>query len=657
MKTTLIACFTLIVTAVHSQKKLPSFGKADLAEMQMTECSFEKGADAVKLIDYGKLTFDRGTENITEFKTVYNRRVRIKILKEKGVKYANVEIPFYNSNNEESIINIDATTINLDANGKIKSTDVPKSSIYIKKINRQYSRLIIAFPEAKAGSIIEYRYTLQRDIYTELKDWEFQDEIPTRYSEYEVNLPTIFKYNVNPIITDSLDYKEKQITDVITMGRDAVEFKMIRQTFIMQQLPGIRDEIYTSTPKDYIQRLEFQLAEVTNGNGGYTNYSASWAGIVKRLKGYEDFGKQLDNVPSAADPLIQQALKLSSKEERLKLIFTELKNRIAITDNEAVYTDLGIYKSWHEKTGNAADANLLLVALLNKAGLKASPILMSTRSNGLINSGYTSLNQFNVVMAFVNVDDESYVLDVTDKVSYFKLTPERVVNTRGFIVEGVSGRFHDVIDNKHKYQVVVAIKGSIDANGVMTGEGTVNSINYAKRQRVIRHATDPDEFRKNYFITPNPSLTISTITVSNHNVDSLPLLQKVQFTTPLNNSGEYSYFTPNMFTEFTTNPFTDNIRRTDIDFGYQKEYAIYGQYTIPDGYVYETLPKNISVSMGNRSLQYSRTMDVKDNVLMSRITVDFKRPFYLISDYTVFQEFYKKMLAVLDEQVVIKKKN
>ena len=50
----------------------------------MTDCDFDKVAVAVKLLDYGNLTFERGTSGITVFKTMYDMRVRIKILKDKG---------------------------------------------------------------------------------------------------------------------------------------------------------------------------------------------------------------------------------------------------------------------------------------------------------------------------------------------------------------------------------------------------------------------------------------------------------------------------------------------------------------------------------------------------------------------------------------------
>ena len=159
----LILLIVFISQQGSAQKGQPSFGKIDKEDLLMKDCDFDKGADAFKLIDWGSVYYDRGTAGITTFKTVFEQRVRIKILKEKGLSYANVTIPYYGHNNDEKMLSIDAYSYNIDDAGNIKTTPVNKSSIYTKKINRNFSELIIAFPEIKVGSVIEYRYTMERE--------------------------------------------------------------------------------------------------------------------------------------------------------------------------------------------------------------------------------------------------------------------------------------------------------------------------------------------------------------------------------------------------------------------------------------------------------------------------------------------------------------
>ena len=643
--------------SVFAQKNIPSFGKIDKADLEMKDCDFDPGAVAVKLLDIGNMFYDRGTAGITLFKTVYEKRVRIKILKDKGLSYANVEVPFYSHNNDETISKIDACTFNLDESGKIKVTDVSKSSIYIKKINKQASRLIIAFPEAKVGSVVEYRYRLERETYSQIKDWYFQDEIPTCYSEYEIKVPEIFVFTIQRSVVDKIEEKEKLFDDMINVGNDVYQLKTVKQNFIMRNLIGIKDEPYMAAAKDYQQRIEFQLSKVDYGNGNVENLRTSWSDVVKALMKDEDFGQQLTKSIKDIDPLVKEALLISDQDARIKFLFNSIRSKMNCADDEAIYTDEGVSSTWQKKSGNIADINFLLINVLKKAGVDAYPILLSTRENGLVNGSYPFLNQFNTVMAYVPLGNGFYVLDATDKLSNYKLTPERIVNTRAFIVEGASGRVFDVIDNVHNYEMLVAVKGTIDDKGVMSGECSINSKDYARKIRVERYTKSADNFKQEFFIKPYPSVNIQDITVKNSDVDSLPLSQKINFTIALNNSGEYSYFTTNLFAEFDKNPFIEDQRNTDIDFGCQQDYAVYGNFTIPAGYVYETLPQNISMSMRDRSILFTRVMESKDQVLSMQVTIKFKRAFYLASNYADFQEFYKKIIASLNEQVVIKKKS
>ena len=135
MKTIITSLFFLLATSLQllAQKGQPGFGKIDKADLEMKDCPFDKGADALVLIDYGNIYYDRGTVGFSRFKTVYERRTRIKILKEKGIAQADIEIPYYTHNNEERVLKLNANTYNLDETGKIITAEVKKRFHLLKK--------------------------------------------------------------------------------------------------------------------------------------------------------------------------------------------------------------------------------------------------------------------------------------------------------------------------------------------------------------------------------------------------------------------------------------------------------------------------------------------------------------------------------------------
>jgi hypothetical protein len=659
MKTFYSICFFLLIVfgPTFAQKGQPAFGKVDKADLEMKDCDFDKGADAVVLIDYGNIYYDRGTAGFSVFKTVFERRTRIKILKEKGIAQADIEIQYYTHNNEERILWLTANTYNLDASGKLQTTEVKKSSIYSKKIDGNYSKMIIAFPDVKIGSIIEYAYTVERETYN-LRNWYFQGRIPVRYSEYQLKIPQIFRFTVQPVVADSIQDKQEVITELISGNEGVIETKSLKSNYSMHNLPGIKDEPFMGSAKDYMQRLEFQMIQIVYPDNRIIDLSVKWKDVIKNsLNNDEDFGKQLDKKISDAKPFIAEAKQIADTELRMKFIYNNFRKTINWNgDEDYVYTDKGIVKAWETKTGNVADINLLLINLLNEADIAAVPVLFSTRDHGLTIPTYTSITQFNTVMAFVAIGDKTFVLDATDKLINYKLIPDKVANTTGFIVEGKTGRWKDMLSGKNHYKLMAAVQGEIDEAGNMKGTGLINCYDYARVQRVKQYADDKQKFKDDYFIKPYPGFVVEDITVNNSDADSLQLEQKIKFSNQLNNSGGYRYFSLNLFSGLEKNPFIAEKRVSDIDFGITQEYILFGNYTIPPGFVFDGVPENIAMTTPANDIVFNRVINVEENLLNVRMTIEFKNTFYTADSYPEFREFYKKLMDKLNEQVVIKKK-
>lgn len=60
--------------------------------------------------------------------------------------------------------------------------------------------------------------------------------------------------------------------------------------------------------------------------------------------------------------------------------------------------------------------------------------------------------------------------------------------------------------------------------------------------------------------------------------------------------------------------------------------------------------------MPDTSIILSRVAQVSENILMTKIQVDFKKPFYAAAEYSDFQEFYKRLFELINEQFVVRKK-
>ena len=207
-----------------------------------------------------------------------------------------------------------------------------------------------------------------------------------------------------------------------------------------------------------------------------------------------------------------------------------------------------------------------------------------------------------------------------------------------------------------QYKNMILLQGEIDKDGKLTGEASVNSYDYARLDRMAAARKGKKDFTEKYFSSNNPGITIDSISFQNLDADSLPLIQTVYFNQQLSSSGGYQYFSTNLFTGLEKNPFVADARISDVFFGVLQLHTIIANIAIPEGYVFEELPKNMKMIMPDTSISIIRISQVNESRLSMRITLEFKKPFYTAAEYEGFREFYKKLFDMLNEQFVIRKK-
>ena len=88
-------------------------------------------------------------------------------------------------------------------------------------------------------------------------------------------------------------------------------------------------------------------------------------------------------------------------------IHNYVRKNLSWNGDESIYSSNGIKYAWDKKTGNNADLNLIMIDLFREAGLKAYPIIASTKGNGTVNTQYPFLQQFNVTLAYVIIGDRN----------------------------------------------------------------------------------------------------------------------------------------------------------------------------------------------------------------------------------------------------------
>ncbi|HEY1113215.1 MAG TPA: DUF3857 domain-containing protein, partial [Chitinophagaceae bacterium] len=305
----LFLCFALSIGylslfAQKTQKDIPSFGKLDPSEFTQNDCTYDKDAEAEVLLDYADMAYIASANLVT---TEVQYRVRIKILKEKGLDRANITIPYYHEGNDEQISRLEAVTFTRDASGAVVSTKLEKNNIYDKKVNKRWSEMVFSMPNVKVGSVIEYKYKKISKGFN-LSNWYFQRDIPVRYSCYNVSLPTFLRFAESARVYLPVEVKKEE-------GANKKY-----QSYIMRNIPALRVEPFMSTPKDYLQKLEFRLMAIDSPGEPVRNMTSSWKTVGKTLLEDEDFGSVIKKNINLPEDMAQKLKGLTDKHQKMVVI-------------------------------------------------------------------------------------------------------------------------------------------------------------------------------------------------------------------------------------------------------------------------------------------------------------------------------------------------
>jgi len=620
---------------------IPAFGKVEKADLEMKECDFDEKAEAMVLLDEGQLDYLAATG--LELK----RRVRIKILTDKGLDWANVHLRYLSERNAQDINNIEAQTYNLDAGGNIVVTKVEKKLIYEKKLNKKYTEKVFTFPEVKVGSIIEYKF---KHIRIGLIDWYFQRSIPVKFSRFMIDVPQEIEILTTPYCNGK--YEEKSET----------KYGRVMQSYTMTNEPAFHDEPFIINEDYYRDRLETKLIALPL-YGRRESMVIDWLKVIKTLMEDDDFGVQIKkNIPRTAE-LDAMLKNMTDPYQKMKTIYKYVQDNMTWNEYLGIWASDGVKSAWKDKKGTVGEINLILVNLLKDADLNVHPILVSTHDYGVVNTGDAGtygnpgINQFNKVMAYVKINDKVYVLDAAQKETPAHLVPPDILMTEGMVIEKLETfewGWRSLWDKDHLSKNIIQTVGSIDDQGKMDGQTTISSFDYARLSRVSTAKKGKDKYTEKYL--SEPGIAIEDVSFENLDSDSLPLVQKIKFTHSLNSSGDYKHFSANILSGFGNNPFVADNRFSDIFFGSNQSYLLLGNFTIPDGYELEAFPKNMKMIMPDTSIIISRASQIHANTLLTKIQLDFKKPYFTVEVYPELQEFYKHLYAMLNEQFVIRKK-
>lgn len=307
------------------QKKQFKYGVVNPEEFKLRASGKDSASSALVLFDVGECYFELDRNG--RFVYVFERHIRYKINNKTAYDLANYQLELYRGSAQakETLHYMEAATYNL-ANNKVLQTKIPKSGRFTEEYNEKYTLKKFSLPEVKENSIIEYKYKIVSDFIFTLREWKFQSEIPSLYSEYNIKVPEYMQYKIS--LSGYFPVQNTLNTDINANYLEGLPASANHTQYIALNIPAISREPYITTLEDYIPKLSFELKLTRFPDQILKDYNSTWPKVVKDLVGEDNFGgfiKKISNLRKLLSDIVgdeQDSLKKTEK------IFSYVKQNI-----------------------------------------------------------------------------------------------------------------------------------------------------------------------------------------------------------------------------------------------------------------------------------------------------------------------------------------
>ena len=470
MKLNLLQLFVLLfwpACMMMAQDKVNmKFGKPTKEEMQMTTYEAEPDAEAVVLC---RLTDVEYSIQQTGYLVDYREKVRIKVLKPSGVRYAKVVIPFLKNtpidnrnssskkvlkvdatdNNsvsssfeeqagamttadldrysEESVEDVKATAYNLQGSKVVKSV-LKKGAFVETKIDDQHCQVEFTVPDVKEGTVIEYEYTLHSELFWLLHDWFAQCEIPVVYAKLDMNIPRYLLFNLEEHGVQRLITSCESGTMRFKLESDPLAAQTVvpsnHYISVGRNLKGMKQGNGVWSMQDNCAGITALLKHYSMRGAAVVDYTRTWEQIDEMVLKSDDLGKQLqEHSPLAAELKEAKIEEIADMRQRADAVAKLVLSKVEWNGRYEM-SPANTEETLKNGGGSNVDINMLLLQSLQDVGLNAAPVMLRMRNQGVLTMDYPSVQKYTTFIVGVVLPQGNLYLDASLADGHFNALPE-----------------------------------------------------------------------------------------------------------------------------------------------------------------------------------------------------------------------------------------
>jgi hypothetical protein len=559
-------------------------------------------------------------------------------------------------------------------NGKLTATNLKKSDLLKEKLAEHVKIIKLNFPNIKKGSVIYYTFTYKYEVpdgsrgsqYYVPVTWAFQNDCYTDDSYFDITLDNDLVYDE---YGQNVVFQQCATFDKLVQSSSGIWTEQQKKTtqivFHRKNIEAMKEEPFMGNSDKFQEKITFRLDLLKHLPTLPTRRPTSWQNANDEYL----FGSPYLGYPvfKPNDTLSFVLNKIGeNKTDNLKFakaIYTYVRDSIECRGNSEVariWASTSTKNIINSKKGYTADKNILLSALLRKAGFKSYPVVMSTQDDIELSDKFVDLDLLNYTISYVEIDNKAFFLDASSRYLPFGILKPICYNEFAWLVDEkgslLTMKSNDLVD-KSTFMATLkptAKKGTYDLK-VQRRFGNVSA-------PLFRELWQSDSAETKKMLEKSIEQLRYKIKIKDQQIENIykadtSLTVNSNLELELNESGDYIYINPFFKPFIENNPFKDLNRKYPVRFTNAQECWFILTFNLPEGYSPEEADENINFNFKNEAMNYKRVTqyDSIQNIIYIKSFFKVNTTKIPIEDYKELRSFYEDVINDQQKSLVLKK--
>lgn len=612
-------------------------------ELSMTSEPKAPGASAIYL--YRQVDRNDNARATTEY-----NYLRIKVLKEEGRNYANIEIPYVSR--KVNISNVRARTIHPDGS-MVNFDGKPYDKVVSKSRGEKIRVKAFIMPDVQVGSIIEYHFNYDfEDNYIFDSLWIVSADLFTKRASF-----SLVPYARFPV---RWDWPAGLPAGTAPPAEDA--HHVVRMT--TQDVPAFEVEDFMPPENEVKLRVDFiyniDLSMETNPDKYWKKFGKKKNGEVEGFIGKQkEMQQAVSQTVSPSDSPEEKLRKIYARVQSLRNTSFELRKTEQEEKREKWKPASNVAEVWKNGAGDGADLTWLFLAMARAAGFEAYPVLVSRRDEYFFHKQRMNSHELDDNVTLVKLNGKDLYFDPGTLYTPFGLLPWSETGVAGLMLDKDGGAWvQTYLPESNASLVDRHAQFQLTQEGSLVGKVTLKFTGLEALYPRLNERNEDDTARKKYLEDRLKGYVPAAIDADLTNKpdwtnSSAPLVAEFDVKVPgwVSGAGRRAILPVGLFSALEKHFFEHTNRVFPIIFHYPYKDVDDVAIDLPPGWQVTSLPK--SQDQNGKAMEYILQAENKNGTL--HLTRVLRNDLVMVPQdkYPVLRTFFQLVRSGDEQQVVL----